>query len=282
MKLVMMKGLPGSGKSTIAKGLVDKGYVRVNKDDLRAMMHNSKWSKRNEESVIFVRNQIIADALIGGISVVVDDTNFEPKHQAKLSTLARDLGATFEVKEVDTPLDVCIERDLKRLNSVGERVIRQMYNKYLRVIETPKAADKDCVVFDIDGTLAHMNGRGPYEEDKVSTDSVDEEVQSINIMVDIARKALDADTKIFIMSGRHDSCREETEAWLFKNGIQYDALYMRPADDDRSDTLIKQELYEEHINGKYRVWAWFDDRNRVVTAMRDKGVKVFQVAEGDF
>lgn len=278
----MMKGLPGSGKSTYAKSLADKGYIRVNKDDLRAMLNNGKWSKNNEKFVVELRDGIIDMALEDGRNVVVDDTNFEAKHQLVISRIAKDHGAAFEEKFIDTPVEVCIERDLKRLNSVGEKVIRDMYNRHLRIIEKPKAADKDCVVFDIDGTLAHMNGRSPYDETLVKEDRVDEEIQSLNIMVDIARKALNSDLSIIIMSGRHESCKEDTEAWLFKNGIQYDQIYMRPTDDDRSDTIIKQELYEKHINGKYRVWAWFDDRDRVVKAMRDKGIKVLQVAEGDF
>ena len=50
MKLIMTKGLPASGKSTWAKQYLDDnpGTKRVNKDDLRAMLDNGKWSKRNE------------------------------------------------------------------------------------------------------------------------------------------------------------------------------------------------------------------------------------------
>jgi predicted kinase len=279
----MMKGLPASGKSTIAKTYVDGfNMVRVNKDDLRAMLHNSKWSKANEKQVLKIRDQIIRDALANGKSVVVDDTNFAPEHEATLKEIAINHKANFQVEFVDTPLDECIKRDLNRLRSVGEKVIRRMYNQYLRVIETPKPAEKDCVVFDIDGTLAHMDGRSPYDETLVGTDSVDEEVLSLNMALAVARKAVGHDLKIFIMSGRHESCRGETEKWLNEHSIQYDALYMRPTDDDRNDSIVKGEMYEEHINGQYRVWAWFDDRDRVVLAMRNKGIKVLQVAEGDF
>ena len=47
IKVYITKGLPGSGKSTWAKETVDKypnSYKRINKDDLRAMIDNSKQS----------------------------------------------------------------------------------------------------------------------------------------------------------------------------------------------------------------------------------------------
>ena len=59
-KLLMLRGLPASGKSTYAKELADKGWIRVNKDDLRAMLNNSNWSKGNEKRVLKLRDDIIA------------------------------------------------------------------------------------------------------------------------------------------------------------------------------------------------------------------------------
>ena len=45
-KLLILKGLPASGKTTEAKRLViEENFKRVSKDDLRAMIDNSKWSK---------------------------------------------------------------------------------------------------------------------------------------------------------------------------------------------------------------------------------------------
>jgi len=53
MKVLILKGLPASGKSTYAKELVAKGnWKRINKDDLRAMLDCSKWSKANEKFVL--------------------------------------------------------------------------------------------------------------------------------------------------------------------------------------------------------------------------------------
>ena len=58
-KVIMMRGLPGSGKSTYAKSLLAEtpnAYKRINRDELRAMFDNSHWSKGNEKYVKQVRD----------------------------------------------------------------------------------------------------------------------------------------------------------------------------------------------------------------------------------
>ena len=110
-KILLLRGLPGSGKSTVAKKLVeDKGYVRVNKDDLRAMLHNSKHSSKREEFILDVRDMIISAALGDGKNVVVDDTNLHPKHEKRLRALAANLGCHYDEDNslLLLPIQTCI------------------------------------------------------------------------------------------------------------------------------------------------------------------------------
>ena len=280
MKLLMPKGLPGSGKSTHARELAKNGYVRVNKDDLRAMMNDGKWSKKNEKFVLLVRDAIIVHALEAGKSVVVDDTNFAAIHRETLSALAKAYGATFETKFFDVPVEECIKRDLKRANSVGEQVIRQMHDQFLRVKEIyePPTNKPGGILVDLDGTLAHMYGRSPYEWSRVGEDTQDKAVAEL--LFDINEG--DGATKIIILSGRDSICRPETEAWLKEHSIKHDALLVRPEGDNRKDSIIKRELFEEHIRDNYRVRFVLDDRDQVVQMWRDMGLTCFQVAEGAF
>lgn len=129
-ELLMLKGLPASGKTTYAKALVAQGcgrWKRVNKDDLREMLDNGIWSKQNEYLVCKLRNKIICTSLQQGFNVVVDDTNFNPDHEALFRMFAKNMNATFHVKDMETALDICIVRDSKRSKPVGEDVIRKMY-----------------------------------------------------------------------------------------------------------------------------------------------------------
>lgn len=132
-----------------------------------------------------------------------------------------------------------------------------------------------AVICDIDGTLAHRVDRSPYDYAKVSEDVKDE-------FVHFAFAKLAENATRIIMSGREEWCRKDTESWLKDNGITYHHLYMRATGDQRSDTIVKLEMYERHVKGRYNVRCVLDDRNRVVEMWRDNGLKCLQVAEGDF
>lgn len=130
-----------------------------------------------------------------------------------------------------------------------------------------------AIMVDIDGTLAHMNGRrSPFNWKAVGQDDLDETIARLTRYYKY----------VVIMSGRDEVCRPETEKWLAKHGIRYNKLVMRPANDNRADEIIKWELYELHVAPHYIIDFVLDDRNKVVEMWRDHGLKCLQVAEGDF
>ena len=169
-RVVMTVGLPASGKSTWAKELITKEagrWVRVNKDLLREMCHNSKYSKSNEKFIVRLRNMIILEALAAGKHVVIDDTNLHPKHIRTVTELVKG-KATVEVNNsfLQVPVKECIRRDLGRMNSVGKDVIMQMYRQFLLPKHEPPAHNpelEDVIVVDMDGTLALMGDRSHYD-----------------------------------------------------------------------------------------------------------------------
>ncbi len=290
-KIIICKGLPASGKSTFAKKLVleNKGsYKRINKDDLRAMLDVSEHSKSNEKFVIATRNWLIKEALRCGKHVIIDDTNLVPKHEKDI----RELAATYreetgqnigvEVKFFDVSVEECIERDLKRTNSVGEKVIRRMYRDHLEVKETVQIIEQDeslpkALICDLDGTLALMNGRNPFDASECEKDLLNKPV------AEIVKRYKELGFSILLLSGRHDSYKEQTKKWLAKHQITYDLLLMRSAQDFRKDSLVKKEFYDLEIKDKFFVEFVLDDRNQVVDLWRkDLGLTCLQVNYGDF
>ncbi|MCC6315090.1 MAG: polynucleotide kinase, partial [Thermomicrobiales bacterium] len=88
---------------------------------------------------------------------------------------------------------------------------------------------------------------------------------------------------VLLVSGREERWRPETERWLRRHDIAYDALYLRPTGDHRRDTIVKREIYERHIARRYRVRVVFEDRDQTVRLWRDDlGLPCFQVAWGAF
>jgi predicted kinase len=274
-KLIILEGLPASGKSTYARELVAQGYKRVNKDDLRAMVDNSKWSDKNEKEILAIRDELIYTWLLKGFNIVVDDTNFSENHINTIAELVKKTSFTIkskidiEVKFIDTPLYECIERDAKRENPVGKKVILRMYNQYLSKPPQDEIDDNlpACIICDIDGTLAYMNGRSPYDYSAVSTDLPNKK------LIEILRKL--SKYPLFVFSGRKPICRVDTAYWLYQNGVSYQELVMRESDDDdRPDDIVKQEYFDKYIKGKYNVLAVFDDRPKVIRMWKDLGLFV--------
>ncbi len=288
LKVVMTKGLPGSGKSTWAKGVLKEEpgkWKRINKDDLRAMLDDGKWSRGNEEFVLLMRDTMALSALEHGFNVIIDDTNLAPKHEAHLKELAKERKAKFEIKDfTDVSLEECIKRDQKRANYVGEKVIKQMYNQYLKPKPLTVRFDAklpNAVICDLDGTLALFGDKNPYDRD-FENDELN--VPVAQVLRYVHQTGLGAD--IIFVSGRKNKYLEQTKKFLEKHDfseIIYEALFMPRADDDnRKDVIIKQEIYEANIKGKYNILFVLDDRNQVVDFWRSQGLTVFQVAEGDF
>ena len=278
----MLRGLPASGKSTWALEQVKKSngeIKRVNKDELRLMLDAGVWSKSNEKFICYVRDGIITETLQEGKTIVVDDTNFYKEHQTKMEELAKLNDALFEIKDFsDVPLDECLRRDKVRAKPVGERVIYQMYDKYLKPTP-PKIAFNprlsSAILVDVDGTLALFGDANPYDRD-FSKDTINE------VVADIVRHKWEHGFKVVIVSGRKEINKETTERWLLEHGVPFDKILMRKTEDNRKDDIIKKEIYDNEIKGKYNVEFVLDDRDRVVKMWRDQGLTVLQVAAGKF
>lgn len=133
-KIIFCKGLPASGKSSWSKSYIieHSEFIRLNKDDIREFFGNPPFSSSFEKSVLNVQKTLGETAVKLGKSLIIDDTNFAEKHYMYWSSLARDNSYEFEIKFFDVPVEECIRRDKEREKSVGEMVIRSMYNKYLK------------------------------------------------------------------------------------------------------------------------------------------------------
>lgn len=301
----LTRGLPGSGKSTWARAEAARTpgkVVLVNRDELRTMIDptwrtrtGKKPDKALEKLVQHLRNEAIYKAVLAGQDVIVHDTNLPSKHdnEAGEPMWARQLLghisgvpiADIEIADqfLRVPVEECIRRDLLREHSVGERVIRRMWREHLAPTVEPPVHDPalpECIIVDLDGTLAIKGDRDIYDDARCGEDTPCEAVIRTVRALWMANPHL----AVICMSGRDEGrARQATVDWLNTHQVPYHMVLMRPSGDTRRDSLIKRELYDQHIAGRYRVLLVLDDRSQVVTeTWRALGLNCFQVADGEF
>ena len=288
LKVFITRGLPAAGKSTWARKMLEEypnAYKRINRDDLRMMLDNGKWSSDREKFVIKVQSALILLALEEKRHVIIDDCNLSPTNLARIENLVRGKAEVEVVDFTNISVDECVARDRKRANYVGEKVIRNMYRQFLMDWTKKRIGNGECpahnpklpdaIICDIDGTLAISSGRSPFEFERCHEDICNDAVRSI-----LHSQALFA-VKIILVSGREDKYRGPTESWLIANKVFY-TLFMRPTADKRHDNIVKREIYEQEIKDKFNVKFVIDDRQRVVDMWRSLGLVCLQCDYGDF
>jgi predicted kinase len=324
----VFKGLPGSGKSSLAAEMIKKEpgrWIRINRDDLRGMVvgpgNNPYGAGRNEREDLVrnLKNELIRQALREGYDVILDDTHLVPQTVKKIHELALTVGDIKVIERgVNVSVEECIRRDALRTGfaKVGEKVIKDMAQG-CGVSKGRKLSDKEAyypprwapggggdngmgytddpslittIDCDLDGTTSLLNGRSPYDASSCDKDPPNTPViecikgMYAYLMVRAAAEKKNPHAvKILFTSGREEKYREPTERFLAEHlpGIPYE-LHMRKTGDMRKDAIIKREMFDNEIKGKWNILFVLDDRNQVVDNWREMGLHCFQVAPGNF
>lgn len=300
MKAIITVGVGATGKSKFAEQL-DSSWVRIERDQFREYIlvkekklcteHENIWKYWNfkwEKDVDVMVATLLKSSAELGKNVIFSDTNLHESHRENLKTKLEGLGYVVEVMVFgqELNLDELWKRDYNRKNTLGHMTIMDQYARFRE--QFPKHVLKDvtnkpeCVIFDIDGTLAEdMVNRKPYEWSKVGSDTYDE-------LLFVALIAFrECGYNIVLMSGRDEVCRKETESWFVEGIIKFGGacrfdyeLFMRPLDDQRKDSIIKTELFYKHVDGNYKVVGVFDDRPSVIrNVWHEFGFRTYSVGK---
>lgn len=280
MKAIITVGVSASGKTIWAKEYAKKHKAVIsNRDDLRFSLTGAnnwgeyKFDKKIESFISELQWHTATKAAALGKDFILADTNLDSSRRLRAEEQLKDLGYDVEIKPFHVTLDEAWKRDSLRSNGVGRDVIYKQWEQWLEYLGNRKYSPNSnlpkAIIFDIDGTLAHMNNRKPFDWYKVGNDSPDP------IVFSMARTFHMDGYRIIFVSGRDGSCREQTTQWLDAHldwVFSDNDLLMRPEKDFRKDTDIKQELFWSHIAEHYNVEAVVDDRPCVVRMWYDLGI----------
>jgi predicted kinase len=276
--------------------LIRKGFIKE-KSEFRWSLWKWKW----ENEVTSIQKDVIFDSAKIGLNIIISDTNLNKDRLKKMTEMLQELEYNVQYVICNPPFDTLVSRDSERTNGVGISTIREQFirmtellteewvrenTKYIQEFnsvqpykkhDSKKPNKPSAVIFDIDGTVAHMSNRSPYEWAKVKEDKVD---TMMKIMIDgISRSG----TYIIFMSGRDGVCYEDTLSWINEQFpyLKEDnhVLFMREQDSRAKDSIVKYNLFMEHVNDQYNVEAVFDDRPQVVRMWNEIGLKVWSTGD---
>lgn len=299
-KLLMLVGSPGSGKSTYSKELMksEKKWVRVSRDDYRAMQFQETEGNINTEHALTLAIEASVEAFLNrGFNIIIDATHCKKEY---INQYVKRFGyvADIHFKVFDVPLEELEKRCAEREAQTGKHIPKNVIQKYVTELENLKKhfdfapilkkplelivpiQDENkpsCFLFDLDGTLANANGRNMFNP------TAEEVMNDLPIKTTIkVLQSLKNHHEIIFVSGREANNYEATKNWLikyvFNNEDQNINLFMRPEGDYRRDSIIKSELLHQHIFPSYNVLGAFDDRLQVIRECWNKeGIFCFNV-----
>lgn len=317
-KMFILRGLPGCGKSTKAREIQKEHGGRIAERDIFRNLIFGKYSGDgiDEKVITEAQTAFVEEGLRFGENVIISDMNL--KHSYVKAWVERAWKHNAEIEIVDmtnVPLIDCLYQNKMggRFNEgkvVPTDVIKSLHERFIKgkgyplpVMMTgakrqderrfeayvPDTTLDPAIIVDIDGTLARMVSRGPFDEHLVLEDELIEPV------AEMVSSAATSGVTIIFMSGRTDGCKQDTMKWLMENlpwlGYGFGGvvdfpweLHMRRSVEDRGrpDDIVKYEMFRREVAHRYNVLYCIDDRNKVVKMWREIGLVVAQVAEGDF
>ena len=285
-EIIVLVGPPGSAKSTLAKEY--KQHVYINQD-----------TQQKEHLEIFKR------AIEQKHDIIVDRMGFNVEQRKRYLEPAKKVGYKTRIIVLHQNKETCLKRcaarndhpTIKNEQDAG-RAVNMFFSKYERVEDSeadvveriwPKelygTLQLDALVCDIDNTLSNTSHRehhlqGPKKNWKAFFDNMHND--TLNKWCAKIVNTMRQNNIIVICSGRPDTYRDITKKWLEDNKIQYDWLFMRPRDDSREDSIVKEIILEWEILTRFQPLFYIDDRLQVINKIRQHGIVVLDCKGNTF
>ena len=304
-KLILTRGIQGSGKSTWARQWVEEdpeNRVRINNDDIRNML-GPYWIPNRESLVSDIKKNMVQDSMSRGYNIVIDNMNLNPKevkfwqdivkYNNEVNSISK-YPYEIEFKDFFISLEECIRRDAMRPNPIGEKVIRDTWKRYKHFIQTSEVekyvnnlikedeSKPYCLVVDMDSTLCFNTTKRPWYGEGAAEGMIND-IPNMGVLRLVERWVKPGpaaySNNLIIATGRDTSQEEVTKQWLAKYNIYPQEFYFRKQGDYRKGVEVKKEQIEKILE-KYNVVAIIDDCEPIVQMYRDMGLTVLQPNKG--
>ena len=292
--LILLVGPSGSGKSSLAKELIEQDGEHV-----AATVYINQDSQGKDHLALFQK------ALTENKDIIVDRMNFNKQQRARYLNPAKERKYETKIIVLHENYETCLKRCVKRIGNHetvhtkedAQNALNMFFSKY----ERPTYDEADVIDFrypentlkldaiwcDIDNTLSDAEHREHFLKGEKRNWKGFLEHMHLDPVNNWCKKILNSMQKdhiICISSGRPDNYRTVTEKWLKDNNIKYDHLSMRQRSDSRQDYIVKENILDFEVLSRFNLVFALDDRKQVVEMLRSRDVLVLDCAgpKGDF
>lgn len=141
-KFIMLIGIAGSGKSTIAEQLSDKDTFIVSSDELRKVLYNDENDQTHNKQVFEEMNRRTKWFLNNGYSVIYDATNINARRRCELlNWLASETNAGVKYDSIAVSITCSTEEAISRQSKRERKVPSDVIERMSRRLQKPTYAE---------------------------------------------------------------------------------------------------------------------------------------------
>lgn len=296
-RVTVLRGLPGSGKSTAAlaiQKLYPEEVLRINNDDISRLLLGASYLSKTADTHSLLANLRRA-MLIEGLQrptvrlIIIDNTNLVSETVAEVEALAVAFGAEFIVEDefLKVSVEECIKRDSQRSESVGKDVILRMsrraktltpWTSFRPVLKSKNNEQTPvCFIIDLDPILRWLRNASVSDWMRIYKEKLPSPA------IELAKAIKSSGAEVIGVTSLSEKHFAEASVWSNVHVFPGIKLFMKEYDNDGRSAMSKYLAYDKHIKPHYNVAGVIGEKSELVHVWKNIAqLPTFEVSFGDF